>query len=175
MKVTRLVALSLALACFAATAHAKVTRLEITARADVAGGKPFGAAGPYEKISGKLYFEVDPKAAHNRQIVDLDKAPRNAHGMVEFAADFFILKPKDMRGANGAALIEIPNRGGKAMLRFFDHGRSSPDSTSEEEMGDGFLLRQGFALVWVGWQFDVPDQPGLLRLIAPVATDGGKP
>lgn len=175
MKITRLVALSLALACLAATADAKVTRLEITSRADVAGGKSFGAAGPYEKIAGKLTFEVDPKAARNRQIVDLDKAPRNARGMVEFAADVFILKPKDMQHANGAAVVEIPNRGGKAMLRFFNRGRTSPDPTSEEEMGDGFLLRQGFALVWIGWQFDVPDQPGLMRLIAPVATDNGKP
>ena len=175
MKITRLVTLALALACLAATADAKVTRLEITSRADVADGKSFGAAGPYEKIAGKLYFEVDPKAARNRQIVDLDKAPRNARGMVEFAADVFILKPKDMQHANGAALVEIPNRGGKAMLRFFSRGRTSPDPTSEAEMGDGFLLRQGFALVWIGWQFDVPDQPGLMRLIAPVATDNGKP
>ena len=175
MKVTRLVALSLVLICVAATAQARVTRLEITMRSDVAGGKPFGDAGPYEKIEGKLYFEVDPKAARNRQIVDLDKAPRNARGAVEFAADFFILKPKDMSHANGAALVEIPNRGGKALLRFFDHGRSSPFPLSEEDMGDGFLLRQGFALVWIGWQFDVPDQPSLMRLIAPVATDDGKP
>src|SRR2546423_2445605 len=175
MKITRLISLLLALAFLAATAHAKVTRLEIISRTDVAGGKSFGAAGPYEKIVGKLYFEADPKAAHNRQIVDLDKAPRNPRGMVEFAADLFILRPKDPTKANGAALVEIPNRGGKALLRFFNHGRNSADPTSEEEMGDGFLLRQGFALVWVGWQFDVADQPNLLRLIAPVATDTGKP
>jgi hypothetical protein len=175
MKVTRLVAFSLLLVSVAATAQAKVTRLEITSRNDVAHGESFGDAGPYERVTGKLYFEVDPKAARNRQIVDLDKAPRNARGAVEFAADFFILKPKDMARANGAALVEIPNRGGKALLRFFDHGRSSPDPTTEQDMGDGFLLRQGFALVWIGWQFDVPDEPNLLRLIAPVATDNGQP
>jgi len=108
MKITRLVSLLLALAFLAASAHAKVTRLEIISRTDVAGGKSFGAAGPYEKIVGKLYFEVDPKAAHNRQIVDLDKAPRNPRGMVEFAADLFILRPKDPTKANGAALVEHP-------------------------------------------------------------------
>src|SRR5689334_18865808 len=175
MKNRLMLSLLVALLCLTATAHAKVTRLEIISRADVAGGKAFGAAGPYEKIVGKLYFEVDPNAARNRVIVDLDKAPRNPRGMVEFAADIFILKPKDMAHANGAALIEIPNRGGKAMLRFFNHGRNSSDPTSEEEMGDGFLLRQGFALVWIGWQFDVPDQPNVMRLIAPIATDNGKP
>jgi Alpha/beta hydrolase domain len=175
MKTTRTVSLLLALAFLTANAYGKVTRFEITARADVAAGKAFGAAGPYEKIVGKLYFEVDPTAARNRQIVDLDKAPRNARGAVEFTADVFILKPKDMRQANGAALVEIPNRGGKAMLRFFNRARSSPDPTSEAEMGDGFLLRRGFALVWVGWQFDVPDEPTAMRLIAPVATDNGRP
>jgi hypothetical protein len=175
MKIRLILSLLVAFVYLTATAHAKVTRLEITSRADVAEGRAFGAAGPYEKIIGKLYFEVDPNAARNRVIVDLDKAPRNPRGMVEFAADIFILKPKDMAHANGAALIEIPNRGGKAMLRFFNHGRSSPDPASEEEMGDGFLLRQGFALVWIGWQFDVPDQPNVMRLIAPIATDNGKP
>jgi hypothetical protein len=175
MKNRLMLSLLVALLCLTATADAKVTRLEIISRADVAGGKAFGAAGPYEKIVGKLYFEVDPNAARNRVIVDLDKAPRNPRGMVEFVADLFILKPKDIAHANGAALIEIPNRGGKAMLRFFNHGRGSSDPTSEEEMGDGFLLRQGFALVWIGWQFDVPDQPNVMRLIAPVATDNGKP
>src|SRR5947199_30153 len=105
MKITRLFSLLLALAFLAASAHAKVTRLEITSRAPVAGGKSFGAAGPYEKIVGKLYFEVDPKAARNRQIVDLDKAPRNPRGMVEFAADLFILRPKDPTKANGAAPV----------------------------------------------------------------------
>ena len=175
MKITRTVSLMLMLVFLTATAYGKVTHLYITSRADVAGGKAFGAAGPYEKLVGKLHFEIDPKAARNRQIVDLDKAPRNARGAVEFTADVFILKPKDMRQANGAALVEIPNRGGKAMLRFFNRARSSPDPTSEAEIGDGFLLRQGFALVWVGWQFDVPDEPNAMRLVAPVATDNGKP
>jgi len=175
MKITLNLSLLAALLCLTASADARVTRMEITSRTDVAEGRAFGAAGPYEKIAGKLYFEVDPKAARNRQIVDLDKAPRNPRGLVEFAADFFILKPKESQRGNGTALVEIPNRGGKAMLRFFNHGRNSFDPTSEAEMGDGFLLRRGFALVWIGWQTDVPDQPNLLRLIAPVATDNGKP
>lgn len=175
MKVRLIFSLLAALACASATAQAKVTRLEITSRLDVAGGKAFGAAGPYEKLAGKLYFEADPAAARNRQIVDLDLAPRNAHGLVEFAADVFILKPKNGRRGNGTALVEIPNRGGKAMLRFFNRASSSPDPTSEAEMGDGFLLSRGFTLVWIGWQFDVPDQASALRLIAPLATEGGKP
>src|SRR5689334_16242068 len=174
MKITLILFLLTALLCLTASADARVTRLEITSRSEVTNGRAFGAAGPYEKLVGKLYFEVDPKAARNRQIVDLDKAPRNSRGLVEFVADFFILKPKENQRGNGTALLEIPNRGGKAMLRFFNHGRGSSDPTTEAEMGDGFLLRRGFALVWIGWQTDVADQPNAMRLIAPVATDNGK-
>ena len=61
------------------------------------------------------------------------------------------------------------------MVRFFNHARGSTDPTTEAEMGDGFLMRRGFTLVWVGWQFDVPDTARMLRLYAPVATDNGKP
>jgi hypothetical protein len=72
-------------------------------------------------------------------------------------------------------VIVIPNRGGKAMVRFFNNARGSADPTSEAEMGDGFLMRRGFTLVWLGWQFDAPDGERSLRLYAPVATDNGKP
>ncbi|HZS05150.1 MAG TPA: alpha/beta hydrolase domain-containing protein [Blastocatellia bacterium] len=155
-------------------AQARVTRVEIISRADLLGGKGFGLAGAYEKIVGKVYFAVDPNNPHNKIIVDLDKAPRNEQGMVEFSADLYILKPKDLSRGNGAVLFEIPNRGGKGMVRFFNHSRGSADLTTEAEFGDGFLMRQGLTLVWVGWQFDVPDGERLLRLYAPVATDNGK-
>src|SRR5690349_3844747 len=81
---------------FAARAvRAEVTRVEISSRQDVLGGKSFGSVGAYEKLSGKVYFAVDPKNSHNKIIVDLDKAPKNAQGRVEFSADLFILRPKD--------------------------------------------------------------------------------
>src|SRR5204863_2321181 len=74
--------------------RAGVARVEITSRQDVLGGKAFGAVGAYEKLVGKVYFAVDPSNAHNTIIVDLNKAPRNKQGKVEFSADLFILKPK---------------------------------------------------------------------------------
>jgi hypothetical protein len=163
--------LSLLIGC---DAQARVTRVEVRSRSGVANDKSFGLAGPYEKVTGKVYFEVDPKNLHNRVIVDLEKAPRNATGNVEFSADFFVLKPKDMSRSNGAALLEVSNRGGKALLYFFNHSKISSDPSTEAEMGDGFLMRQGFTLVWVGWQIDVPAGAELLRLYAPVATDDGK-
>ena len=70
-----------------------VTALEITTRAPILDGRPFGAAGSYEKIAGRLRFAVDPAHPHHRVITDLELAPRNPGGRVEFSADFYLLQP----------------------------------------------------------------------------------
>jgi hypothetical protein len=139
--------LLIASACYAA-----VTHIDITERAQ---------DGGYDQIAGKIYFAVDPKLAPNRIIADIDMAPRNAEGKVEFSADLYMLRPHDAAKRNGTALVEIPNRGNKGMLGTFN-------------LGDNFLLDQGFTLVWVGWEFDLPSRPGVLRIDAPVASDHGK-
>jgi hypothetical protein len=154
---------------------AEVVRIDVQSRSDVAGGQSFGAAGPYEKLAGKIFFAVDPSLPANRIVTDVDKAPRNAAGKVEFSSDFFLLKPKRIERGNGAVLYEVSNRGGKGMLGFFNHASGSLDPSSAAEMGDGFLMKQGFTLLWVGWQFDPPQRPGLVRLHAPIASDNGKP
>ncbi len=157
------------------TAVAEVVRIDVRSRADVAAGKPFAAAGPYEKLAGRIYFEVDPSNDANRIITDIDKAPRNSRGRVEFSADFFLMKPKQMTAGNGTLLYEVSNRGGKGMLAFYNRASGSLDPATDEQMGDGFLMRQGFTLLWVGWQFDPPEREGLVRVYPPVATDNGKP
>lgn len=140
---------------------AALLRIEVEERSDVAEGRAFGRSGAYERIVGRAFFAVDPKLAANRAIVDLDKAPRNAAGQVEFSADFYVLKPRDPAMGNGAALFEVSNRGGRAMTQLFGRGQG--------EAGDGFLLEQGFTLVWLGWQFDVPTEGARrLRLYTPV-------
>jgi hypothetical protein len=154
---------------------AEVVRIEVRSRADVADGKPFGATGPYEKLAGRIYFEVDPALAPNKIITDIDKAPKNARGRVEFSSDFFLIKPKRIESGNGTVLYEVSNRGGKGMLAFYNRATSSLDPTTEAHMGDGFLMTQGFTLLWVGWQFDVPHREGLVRVYAPIATENGKP
>ncbi len=153
----------------AVPAAARVERVEILSRSDVLAGKAFGEAGAYEKLIGKVHFVVKPKTAPNENIVDLENAPRNARGEVEFAADVYILKAKDTARASDSALIEIPNRGGKGMLRVIQDAKGSRDPVAAEEFGDGFLLRRGTTLVWLGWQWDVRAEPGLMRLYAPVA------
>ncbi len=164
-----LISLLGSLLTFAPAAQARVTRVEIVSRADVLDGKPFGAAGAYEKLIGKIYFAVPPANPHNRAIVDLDRTERTANGEVEFSADIYILKPKDPTKGSGALLLEVPNRGSKGIIRLFQGAKGSADPTTEEEFGDGFLLHRGVTLVWIGWQFDARDETGFLRLTAPVA------
>jgi alpha/beta hydrolase family protein len=163
------------LAALAAPASAEVVRIEVQSRSDLVGGQPFGASGAYEKLSGRVYFAVDPNLPANRIVADLDKAPRNAAGKVEFSSDFFLIKPKQMALGNGAVLYEVSNRGGKGMLGFFNHATGSANPSTLADLGDGFLLKQGFTLLWLGWQFDVPRRPGLVRLYAPTATENGRP
>jgi len=173
--VSRILAAFLFVSVTCSPAAAEVVRIEVQSRAELVGGKPFGTAGPYEKLAGRIYFEVDPGVGPNRIITDLDKAPRNARGRVEFSADFFLIKPTEIQRGNGTLLYEVSNRGGKGMLGFYNHATGSLNPASDAEMGDGFLMKQGFTLLWVGWQFDTPKREGLLRVYAPTATDNGKP
>ena len=157
----------------AATASADVVRIEVDARHDVAAGRAYGLAGSYEALRGMVHFEVDPGNPANRIITDIDLAPRNDRGMVEFRSNFFLLKPTDVTRGNGTVLYEVSNRGGKGMLGYFNNAAGSRDPRTAEEMGDGFLLDNGFSLLWLGWQFDVPMREGQMRLHTPVATDDG--
>jgi hypothetical protein len=149
-------------------AEARVVQIRIERREPVLKSKAFGAAGAYEKLIGRIDFALDPSAAVNTGIVDLALAARNARGEVEFSADFYLLKPAH---GNGRLLYEVGNRGGKSLLRTFQKAPSSGDPTTEADFGDGLLMRQGFALLWMGWQWDVP--AGRLSMDMPIATDHG--
>src|SRR5712691_4765445 len=167
--------LALLLALAPAMIRAEVTRVEISSRQDVLGGKAFGDTGAYEKLVGKVYFAVAPDNPHNRIIADIDKAPRNSQGKVEFSSDLFILKPKDAARGNGVLFFDVVNRGNKQLLSTFNHAKGAADPATEEEFGNGLLMRQGFTLVAVGWQFDVPKAKNRIGFDAPVATDNGRP
>lgn len=166
--------LALLCAVFACLANARLLRIELAERSDVLNGASFGAAGPYERMVGKAYFGVDPSLPANRIITDVQLAPKNAQGLVEFSADIYVLKPRDPAKGNHALLFEVSNRGGKGMLGMFNRATGSSDPRTEAELGDKLLMEQGYTLVWLGWQFDVPNTPGNLKLYAPVATENGK-
>jgi len=153
--------------------QARVVNLRVDRRQAVLSGKSFGAAGPYERLVGKVEFALDPDLPINQNIVDLKLAPRNQRGEVEFTADFYLLKPVDAARGNGRLLYEVGNRGGKSMLQRFQNARGSRDPTTEAEFGDGALMKQGYTLLWMGWQWDVPE--GQMRMDMPIATDHGKP
>ena len=78
-------------------ALAEVVRLEVQGRSEVLHGRSFGAAGAYEKIHGRVFFEVDPRLEQNRIICDIDLAPRNRRGKVEFSSDFYLVRPHPSR------------------------------------------------------------------------------
>ena len=158
------------LALVSSVTEARVVRLRIERRELILNGRAFGAAGPYEKLVGTVDFGLDPSLPRNGEIVDLTLAPRNARGEVEASADFYMLKPVDPRRGNGRLFYEVGNRGGKAMLSTFQKANGSPDPATEAEFGDGALMRQGFTLLWMGWQWDVPERAGTMRMEMPIAT-----
>ena len=155
-----IVAVLLALLC-AATARAELVRFDVTSRAPVAGH-------PYERIAGRATFSVDPNDPRNAVILDIDKAQRTPAGRVEFSADVVMLMPA--RGGNGVALLDVVNRGTMVSSRL-----NRPVTGVASEVGDAFLLKRGFTVVAVGWEFDAPRGNGQLTLDAPIATDNGRP
>ncbi len=151
-----------------------IRRLVIKRREPFAGGHEFSITGAYEKLAGKLYGEVDPKNKPNKIIVNLDKAPRNRRGRVEYSTDFLILKPVDMARGNGKIFYDAPNRGGKRILAFLNDGPQSNDPTTLQDAGNGFLMRQGYTVVWCGWQGDLMPAKDWLVLNVPIANHRGK-
>jgi hypothetical protein len=139
-----------------------VQRIEITEReTSVFGGAEFGAAGPYERLHGTVFGELDPTHHLNAGIVNLDRAGRNTRGNVEYQCEFRILKPLDLDRGNGCMVYDVPNRGNQPIMPRLN---DAPDGGHPHHAGNGFLMRHGFTLVWSGWQGDVP--PGADRLTA---------
>jgi hypothetical protein len=151
-----------------------ITRLVIQRREPFANGHEFSVTGAYEKLVGKLHGEVDPKSRLNKIIVNLSKAPRNRRGRVAYSSNFCILKPVDMARGNGKIFFDAPNRGSKRILSFLNDAPEANDPTTLEHAGNGFLMRQGYTVVWCGWQGDLMPLKNWLVLNAPVATNNGK-
>jgi hypothetical protein len=160
-----------------APAAAEVTTVTITARAPVAEGVAFGAVGAYEKLVGTIEFAIDPSNPRNQVIAELSRAPRDADGRVRFTSTLHVLRPVNASLGNGVLLFDIANRGRKPLLGVFNRAPARDDPAAAGDFGDAFLLREGYTLVWVGWQFDVaaplvrveappvlPESPGPVRL-----------
>src|ERR671924_1209335 len=147
-----------------------VTALEIKTCSPFAQGTAFGDVGPYEQLDGTVHFAVDPDHPRNAGITDLKLAPRDAQGLVHSSADFRMLQPVAFQQGNRRLLLDIVNRGNPTVLTNFN------SAVGRMEPGNGFLMRQGYTVVWCGWQDDVPATAGLIRIQVPEAVDaGGKP
>ena len=101
---------------FPASSSAEITKIVIEKREPFANGHEFPGSGAYEKISGKAFGALDPNSPLNKVIVNLDKAPRNANGLVEYDTDFYIMRPVDFAKGNRKILYDVTNRGRKALL-----------------------------------------------------------
>lgn len=148
---------------------ARVVRVEIASRQDVLNGQAFGDVGAYERVTGRVYFSLPIANPHNQRIVDLGNAVNLKDGEVQFSADFVAVRPKDAHKGNGSMLLEVPNRGRARILSLVDGG----DQDLAGDAGDAWLLRQGFTVASLGWQWDA-DGADALRFFAPVAKDNGK-
>lgn len=155
-------------------------RLQINRMEPFADEMTFGAAGSYLRIAGTAYGELDPRHPLNAVIVNLDKAPRNTHGLVEYEVDFGIMRPVDIARGNRRILYEVVNRGRKNLLPVLHEApETSPtsfnDPATATDAGTGFTFGVGYTLVWSGWDPDAPRANNGLSMKAPVATDGGMP
>jgi hypothetical protein len=149
--------------------YARVTRVEISSRHDVLEGKSFGNVGAYERIVGRVYFSIPISNPHNQRIVDLPNAVNLKNGEVEFSADFVAVRPKDSKKGNGSLLLEVPNRGHSRILSLVDGG----DEDLSSDAGDAWLLRNGYTVVSLGWQWDA-EGPDALKFSAPIAKENGR-
>ena len=147
---------------------AEITKIVIDKREPFAAGHEFGVTGAYEKLVGKAYGEIDPKKHHNKNIINLKNAPLNDRGRVEYSMDMLILKPIDMQRGNQTIFYDVVNRGNQALRVNFGAERSN-NPTTLAHAGDGFMMRQGYTLVWSGWQGDVLPVGGRLTTSFPVA------
>src|SRR6516225_1766326 len=150
-------------------------RFEITSRVPYAGARRFGAVGAYEQVDGTAHFAVDPIHPANTCICDLELAPRNAAGLVEFASDLSVVLPLDAAQANGRCIVELPNRGRRRVVAMMNCAPPDAPVGPQAHPGDGFLFARGYTIASIGWQWDVYTSRELLGLVAPSAMAGGKP
>src|SRR5918997_119768 len=156
----------------APAAHARIVAVEIEGSEPFAGGRDFGA-GPYLRVAGRARGELDPADPRNAAIADLDRAPRNARGMVEYATEFALLRPADPARSSGRVVHEVANRGRKLLFSYLYDAADVPQAAlnglrDARAVGSALPLAQGHVLLWNGWNPAAPRAGGNLLLEAPV-------
>ena len=156
---------------FTSPAHGRITELLIDrVESPTFDRLSFGHTGMYEKLVGRARGVLDPADPSNSIIVDIGLA-LNADGLVEYETDFFLLKPIDMRRGNRNIFYNVVNRGNKGGLSTFNLAPGSNNPTTAADAGDGLLMRQGYAILWSGWQPDVLPGADRMTMTVPVAVN----
>jgi hypothetical protein len=153
---------------------ATVGRIEVVNRKPAFGGTRFGDVGEYEMVVAAAHVKMDPKHPANQRIVDL-AAAADPDGMVRYRTDVVILRPREADKASRVLVVDVANRGRKLMLPLVDDGDLQADTA--KQAGNGWLMRQGHTMLWIGWQGDLPlDRSGQnVGMALPMATDRGVP
>lgn len=177
MRLTYLLALSLFMVSIGPS-NARVTQLEIIETIPIANGKNFGDIGAYEKISGIAYFEIAPDHKRNKTIADINRAPVNANGNVEFSAEFEILRPVNSKKASGLLFIETPAQGQKLSLGLLHDIDSQEDLNlinKNTNLGNGFLFNRGHTVAWIAWQDKISNTDHRLVVDFPLILENENP
>lgn len=152
-----------------ASAGAEITRMDLTSvESPTFGGRSFGDVGQYERLKGTAHGQVDPNDPSNAGIALLSRAPRNAQGMVEYSVDVDVLRPVEPARGNGRMLYDVVNRGNKLALRYMNFGGGN-DPRTAADAGDGYLMDEGYTIVWSAWQGDIAAGGDALTASFPVA------
>jgi Alpha/beta hydrolase domain len=152
---------------------AKVVKFEIVrVESPAFEGRSFGSVGTYDRIIARATVAVAPDDPHNTIIVDLDRAPRNAQGLVEAVTDVEILRPTVAANSNRRLFYEVLNRGGKLGFALFnDVPAVVNDLAKATDAGNGFLMNRGYTMVWSGWQGDIAPGAGRITFSPPIVPD----
>ena len=170
---TKLMAIALLFLGISFDANARITRIQITRiESPTFEGASFGTVGQYEKLVGRAFGEADPTDPGDALITDIGLAPRNASGMVAYSTDVYILRPIDRSKGNHRLFFEINNRGNNFSFGQMNNATTGAnDPTTASDAGNGFLMRQGYTMVWCGWDATVPAGGGRFTLTVPVAAN----
>ena len=159
---------------------AKITEINVASVEPFADGATFGESGAYERVRGTYRGELDPADPRNKVIVNLDKAPKNAAGRVEYEADFYILRPVDAARSSRKVIYDVTNRGRKNLNhRVMDAKPASladsNDPKTLQDIGNALFLRMGYTIAWSGWDPDSPRSANGMTMKPVIATNDGAP
>jgi hypothetical protein len=157
----------------AGSANARLTEIGVQKVEPFADGASFGEAGAYVRVSGVARGELDPADPRNRGIVNLERAPRNARGNVDYEVEWFMLRPADAGRGNGRLIYDVTNRGRKFLLHWVLDAPAQAvsavnDPRTEKDAGNSLLFRRGYSMLWSGWDPDAPKSNNGMAMTVPV-------